>query len=73
MISDVQSVIFTKDKWTKSSSSRFLKSRGYIPIKPMHETIYTYRYRIKEPTYYIGFWSKRDLHNKGVTWVIGYY
>lgn len=70
MPSKIQAIIFKKENWTKKSSSRKVKDLGFTPIKPVHETINYYRYRIEDPSKFDHFRIKSNSH--GYSLVIGF-
>jgi len=71
----IQSIIFTG--YTKQEAERWLKKYHYKPIKEVHiylnddGTINKRRYRLKDPSLFSRFYSKRI--NDGLTFVMGIY
>jgi len=53
----VQSILINKYKLNKQQALAYVKRMGYVPIKPAHETLNYYRFRIYRP----------DVFNKFVT------
>ena len=47
--SNLQAIVISKDHYSKRSADDWIKLHGFRPIKKMHETIHTYRYRLKTP------------------------
>ncbi len=57
-MSQVQSVRFHKNFFTKKTSKEWLKKYGIKPIKPVHETEEWYMYRILDPKKFSTFFVK---------------
>jgi hypothetical protein len=51
-MTSLQAIVISKDTYTKARANKWIKSHGFKPIKKMHETLKTYRYRLIEPDYY---------------------
>ena len=49
MVSNIQAIVVSKDQYSKRGADDWIKLNGFRPIKKMHETIRTYRYRLKTP------------------------
>ena len=61
MVSNIQAIVISKDYYSKRASDNWIKLHGFRPIKKMHETIHTYRYRLKTPN------DKYDYRMKTLT------
>lgn len=70
-ISDIHTVFFTKDKFTTKKAREWLKLHNLKPIKRVHKTVNTLRYRIREPDLFSSFITKKNKN--GVNFVIGFY
>lgn len=66
----IQSIIFNKEYWTQSEANNWLKKHNRHPIKAVHETKHFYRYRIKRPSGFKRYITKK-LDN-GIELIIGY-
>jgi len=51
MSTQIQSLIFDKTYYSKISSGRWIRSHNFKPIKKVHETKTSWRYRLIEPDY----------------------
>ncbi|HXS59230.1 MAG TPA: hypothetical protein VN703_00260 [Candidatus Sulfopaludibacter sp.] len=69
-MSQIQSIIFNKDYWTKSEARKWLLTHFFLPIKKVHETKNYYRYRIKDPNKFNYFITRRLKNNMEL--VIGF-
>jgi len=69
--SDIHSVLFDKTKYTPTQALKWLKDHNLKNIKPVHETINYYRYRIIDPDVFRSFITKK-LKN-GIELIIGFY
>jgi len=65
----VQSILINKHKFNKEQALEYVKRMGYTPIKPAHEMLHNYRFRIHEPDIFEYFVSKKI--NDNVTIVFG--
>lgn len=65
----VQSILINKKKLNKRQAIDYVKKMGYFPIKPVHETLNYYRFRIYRPDVFESFITKRI--NDKVTIVFG--
>lgn len=70
-MSEIQSVIFNKHIWTKKEAIKFLKKNNLKNIKPVHETVNFYRYRIRKPEKFKYFRLKKIPI--GIEMVIGFF
>jgi hypothetical protein len=59
MGSEVQAVIFNKTYWTPEKASKWLSENGYKPLKRVHRTANFLRYRIRDPSKYTHFSTKK--------------
>ncbi len=69
-MSTVQAVIFNNKKWTSEKARSWLKSHEYIPLKRVHKTTNFLRYRIKDPSKFKRFTTKKM--SNGIELVIGF-
>lgn len=65
----VHSIIFSKKKWTIPSSQEWVYSHGYRPIKNVDVTTNFYRWRIRDPSQFHQFVTKKI--GKGIEIVFG--
>ena len=70
MLSHVQTLILSKDHFTLRSANNWIKDHKFRPIKPPHETINTFRFRIRHPSDKYDYRIKKIT--EGVKAVIGY-
>ena len=49
MSTHIQALVLRKDEFSKRDADNWVKFHKFKPIKKMHETIHTYRYRLIEP------------------------
>lgn len=71
MKTDIHTIVFLKKYWTPKTAMKWLKEHNFKPIKKVHETPNTYRYRLKDPKLFRKFITKKtDL---GINIVIGIY
>ena len=61
MQSNLQAIVISKDHYSKRAANNWIKLHGFRPIKKMHETINTYRFRLKTPS------DKYDYRMKQLT------
>jgi hypothetical protein len=68
----IQSVIFSKDKWTLETSKKWLKrrSRKFKNVNDVDETSTSYRFRQIEPSEFNKYRTIKK--NNGIDFVIGY-
>lgn len=66
----VQSVHFSKQYWTASSSAQKLKEMGYSALKAVHTTPHMYEYRIVEPKEFNHYATLR--RRNGVQIILGF-
>ena len=69
-MSAIQSLVFSKEYFNKQQAENWITKQKYKPIKHVHETPLTYRFRLKEPN------DKYDYRMKklktGVKAVVGF-
>lgn len=71
MKTDIHTIVFSKKYWTPKTATEWLKKHNFKPIKRVHKTLNTYRYRLKDPKLFRTFMTKTtDL---GINIVIGIY
>lgn len=68
--SDIHSVLFRKDKYDTRSARSRLKNHNLKPIKKVHTTKNFYRYRIRDPTLFKSFMTKKI---DDIELIIGFY
>jgi hypothetical protein len=66
---EIHTIAFNKDKWTRSKAAIWLRRHNEIPIKPVHETTNYYRYRIRDPTLFRQFVTKK--YPEGINIIFG--
>ena len=59
--SNLQAIIISKDHYSKRAAENWIKLHKFTPIKKCHETIHTYRFRLKTPS------DKYDYRMKTLT------
>lgn len=69
--SNIHSVVFDKNFWTAEQARKWLSQKNLTPIKRVHKTINTIRYRIVDPKEFKNFITKK-LPNH-INLVIGFY
>ena len=45
--SNLQAIVISKDHYSKRAAENWIKLHKFTPIKKMHETINTYRFRLR--------------------------
>lgn len=45
----IQAVLFDKQHWSTDAARKWLKNKGYVPIKRIHVTDNYLRYRLQQP------------------------
>ena len=60
MVSNIQAIVVSKDQYSRRGADNWIKLHGFRPLKT-HETIYTYRFRLKTPN------DKYDYRMKTLT------
>ena len=71
MPSEIQAVLFEKNKYSKLMANYWLFKHKLKKIKPFHVTRKFYRARIKNPSKYERMRIKRT--SKGINFIIGFY
>ena len=71
MKTDIHTVVFLKKYWTPKTAKEWLKAHDLKPIKKVHKTLNTYRYRLRDPKLFRRFITKKT--NLGINIVIGIY
>lgn len=67
---EIQSIIFTKQKWDATGARKWLKKHNFKPIKRVHKTERYLRYRLRDPGIYSKFRTlTRDP--SGILFVLG--
>lgn len=69
--SAIQAIVFEKRYWTTSKARKWLKKNNLQPIKQVHETGLSYRYRIRNPKIFSHFITKKI--DVGLKLIIGFY
>lgn len=67
---ELQSVIFQNEYYNAKTAMIYLKKHKLKPIKRVHKTKNTLRYRIKDPIQYKKFSSRKNKIDK-ITFVFG--
>lgn len=70
-MSKVQSIHFSKQYWTATSSKRKLLDMGYSPLKRVHVTPHFYEYRILDPSAFKRFATLKKRN--GIQIIVGFY
>lgn len=70
-MSKVQSIHFSRQYWTATSSKSKLDQMGYKALKAMHTTPNFYEYRLEQPDLFHHFVIKK--RNPGIQLVVGFY
>jgi hypothetical protein len=70
-MSEVESIIFDKKRWTPLHARRWMKEHYFAPIKKVHKTKNFYRYRINNPEKYKRYINK-SISNNGIKLIIGF-
>ena len=65
----VQSVTFNRKMWTPYAARRWLAKEGFMRIKPVDITTNYYRYRLRHPSQFKRFRSKK--FKNGIVLVFG--
>ena len=68
-MSQVQAILFNKNKWSLKSSLRWLHSHGFKPLK-VHETIKFFRYRFRDPSKFSKLRNKKI--SNGIEFIFGF-
>jgi len=71
MSSKVQSIHFSKDYWSSTTSKRKLLDMGYRPLKRVHITPHFFEYRIRDPNEFKRFVTLQKRN--GIQIVVGFY
>ena len=45
----IQAIVISKDQYTLRDANAWIKRNNFHPIKKVHETMHTYRYRLRQP------------------------
>jgi hypothetical protein len=69
-MSSIHSVIFDSSVWDTTTAKQWLKDHRLTPIKRVHRTNNTLRYRLIDPSEFNRFSSKKLKNN--ITIVFGY-
>ena len=69
-MSEIQAVIFSKQKWNTQEAEHWLKTHHITPMKAVHRTLNFLRYRIREPATFKHFIIKKETN--GIEFVIGF-
>jgi hypothetical protein len=69
MPTEIQSVLFDKNKWTKKTAHKWLDRHNLYPLKSAHTTLHFIRYRIENPKKYRRFVTKKLF--RGIELVLG--
>ena len=49
MVTQIQALVLNKNQFSKRTANSWIKFHKFKPIKKMHETIHTYRFRLRFP------------------------
>lgn len=69
-MSEIQSVLFDINKYDTKKTRKWLKSAKLVPIKRVHKTDENLRYRIRDPSNYKRFRTKKV--DEGVKFILGF-
>ena len=69
-MSEIQAILFPKDRFTPAQARAWLREHHNIPIKRAHQTKNYIRYRLTDPTKYSRYSTK--ITREGVELIIGY-
>jgi hypothetical protein len=70
-MSEAQAVVFELTSgWNPKTARSWLRDRGYKPIKPVHRTGQSLRYRLNDPKKYSSFITKQL--GQGIKLIIGF-
>ena len=72
MSSEIHSIAFDNTKWNTTTAKKWLKEHNYKPIKRVHKTTNTLRYRLLDPKLFKTFIVKKNKKD-GINFIIGYY
>lgn len=50
MVTEIQALLFSKDKWSPKKAEDWLKQHNYHPIKERHSSSKYHRYRLIDPS-----------------------
>ena len=69
-MSVIQALILSKEYFNKEQAERWVSRHKFKPVKKIHETPLTYRFRLKEPDESYDYRTK--VLTTGVKAIIGY-
>ncbi len=73
MKTDIHTIVFSNKYWTPKTATEWLKKHtsNFKPIKRVHKTLNTFRYRLRDPKLFKSFITKKT--KLGINIVIGIY